>query len=74
MEQGEGYVSTEGDVASSKESGLLRTQTVVSKYLLPGKGSPGLLREEADSRTGARRARHISCCCKVRTGLWQHSW
>ena len=45
MEQGEGYVSTEGDVASSKESGLFRTQTVVSKYLLPGKGSPGLLRE-----------------------------
>ena len=32
MEQSEGYVSTEGDVGNSKGSGLLRTQTVASKY------------------------------------------
>lgn len=53
MERSEGYLSTEGDVANSKRGGLLRTQAVVSKYLFPLKGSPGLLREEADSRTGA---------------------
>lgn len=46
--------SSAGDVADP--AGTLRTQIVVSKYLFPLKGPPGLLGEVADSRTGAGKA------------------